>query len=81
MPMTSPEEHGSNADGSANADYCCFCFKDGAFASEMTMEQMIDHCVQYLDGFNSDAGLQLTREQAVAQMREHFPTLKRWAGQ
>jgi hypothetical protein len=37
--------------------------------------------VQYLDGFNSDAGLQLTREQAVAQMREHFPTLKRWAGQ
>ena len=33
-----------NADGSPNEDYCIYCCKDGRFAQDVTMEQMIDPC-------------------------------------
>lgn len=77
MPLTE-EVFATHADGSANHDYCAFCFKDGSYTSDVTMEQMIEHCVEYLDEFNKDSGQNLTREEAMAQMREFFPTLKRW---
>jgi hypothetical protein len=78
MPLTGPEVYGTEADGAFSADYCTFCYKDGSFTAEMTMAQMIDHCAQYLDEFNQDSGPQLSREQAVEQMKQYFPTLKRW---
>ena len=43
MPMTE-ELFGTNADGSKNEDYCMYCFKDGEFTSDMTMEEMIAFC-------------------------------------
>ncbi|WP_281717791.1 zinc ribbon domain-containing protein [Alistipes senegalensis] len=33
-----------NTDGSPNEDYGIYCCKDGRFAQDMTMEQMIDPC-------------------------------------
>ena len=41
MPMTN-ETLGTNADGSRNDDYCIYCYKDGKFTQDMTMEQMIE---------------------------------------
>lgn len=77
MPLT--EEHfGTNKDGSANTEYCTYCYKDGEFTSDITMEEMIEHCVQYLDEFNKDSEKQFTKEEAIAQMKEFFPHLKRW---
>lgn len=29
MPLTSPEQFGKNADGTANSDYCVYCCPDG----------------------------------------------------
>ena len=48
---------------------------------DCTMDQMIDHCVQFVDEFNKDADLHYTKEEAVANMKLFFPTLKRWAVQ
>ncbi|NDW17891.1 transcriptional regulator [Dysgonomonas sp. 216] len=77
MPLT--EEHfGSNADGSANSEYCTYCYKDGAYTSDVTMDEMIEHCVQYLDEFNKDSDTKFTKEEAIAQMKQFFPNLKRW---
>ena len=77
MPLT--EEHFStNKDGSANAEYCAYCYKDGEFTSDITMDEMIEECVKYLDEFNKDSDKQLTKEEAVAQMKQFFPHLKRW---
>ena len=42
------------------------------------MDEMIDTCIQFLDEFNKDSEEKLTKEQAIAQMRQFFPTLKRW---
>lgn len=69
---------GTNADGSRNEDYCIYCYKDGKFTQDMTMEQMIDFCAQFTDQMNEHTGWNLTPEQAKEQMRQFFPHLKRW---
>lgn len=78
MPMQTADLFGTNADGSLNQDYCCYCYKDGAFVQDCTMDEMIDHCIKYLDEFNGACDTKLSKEEAIAQMRKHFPTLKRW---
>ena len=78
MPLNASEDFGTNADQSKNDEYCTYCFKNGEFTEDITMDEMIEHCVQYLDDFNKDTEQKLTKEQAVSQMKEYFPTLKRW---
>lgn len=40
---------------------------------------MINHCAQFVEEFNKDTEVPYTREEAIAQMKLYFPTLKRWA--
>ena len=47
MPLTNPEQFGTNADGSMNQDYCIYCYKDGKFIDDVSMEEYIDMCSQY----------------------------------
>ena len=42
MDMKSAEEFGTNADLSQNAEYCTYCFKDGGFTRNVTMEASDD---------------------------------------
>lgn len=42
------------------------------------MDEMIDHCLQFLDEFNKDMEHPYTREEARAEMEKFFPMLKRW---
>ena len=77
MPLTS-EILGTNADGTPNGDYCIYCYKDGEFTEDMTMEQMIDYCARFTDEINRQSGQSLTEEQAKEMMRSCFPQLKRW---
>lgn len=69
---------GTNADGSSNEDYCIYCYKTGHFTQNFTMTQMIEFCLQFLDQWNTQAGLNLTAIQAKEQMLKYFPHLKRW---
>ena len=78
MPMQSAEQFGTNQDGSASQDYCCYCYKEGAFVQDCTMEGMIEHCAQFLDELNGACVTQYTKEEAITEMKKHFPTLKRW---
>ncbi len=77
MPLDE-HNHGTNADGTPNEDYCIYCYKDGRFTQDMTMEQMIDHCAQFTDEINRQTGQHLTVEQAKEMMRRSFPLLRRW---
>lgn len=77
MPL-SEEFFSKNADGSTNHDYCNYCYTDGVFAENITMDQMIEHCLEYLDDFNNDTDQKMTKDEAREQMKLHFPTLKRW---
>lgn len=78
MPMTVENQFGRNADGTRNEEYCSYCYHDGAFAEDCTMDEMIDHCLQFLDEFNKDMERPYTREKAQAEMKKFFPMLKRW---
>lgn len=77
MPLTD-EFFGTNADGSANHDYCSYCFKEGAFTHDETMEEIIEHNLKYLEEFNKDSDTKYSIEEAREEMRRYFPTLKRW---
>ncbi len=77
MPLTK-EIKGTNADGSCNKEYCIYCYKDGTFTKDFTMNQMIEFCALFTDQMNSHSGRNLTSEQAKEQMRRFFPQLKRW---
>ncbi len=80
MPLTKPEEHGTEKDGSLNPEYCIYCYKDGEFAQkDMSMEEMIDHCMKFLGEFNKESGTKFSSAQARAEMRKYFPHLKRWS--
>ena len=74
MPMTEDKQFGFNADGSKNSDYCCYCFAEGHFAKEETMEEMIESCIPFV----LEAGVYPGKEAAQAAMNVFFPTLKRW---
>ena len=72
MPLTE-ENYGTNADGSANNEYCKWCYANGAFVTpEMTMSEMIDICIPHM----VEQGM--TEEQARQIMEQTLPMLKRW---
>ena len=80
MPLSN-DVIGTNADGTPNEDYCIYCYKDGKFTQDMTMEQMIDHCARFTEEINRNSGQNHTVEQIKEQMRRFFPHLKRWKKQ
>lgn len=78
MPLTSDETCGTNADGSVNHDYCHYCYQNGDFTSDVTMEQMIDFCAQFVDDVNKNFPNPMTQEEYKDMMYHFFPRLKRW---
>ena len=74
MPLTKTEDFGTEKDGKLSEDYCVYCYKDGAFTADCTMEEMIEICVPPM--VQSNQGM--TPEQAREMMRQFFPHLKRW---
>lgn len=75
MPLGGKQEElGTNADGSKNSEYCCWCYKDGAFTADISMQEMIDFCAGPMVEHNPE----MSREEALQIMQKYFPTLKRW---
>ena len=79
MPLTE-EILGTNADGSKNEDYCIYCYKDGAFTGDFTMEQMAEYCSMFVEEYNKNTGKSLTACQYKEELLKYYPTLKRWNG-
>jgi hypothetical protein len=73
MPITSNDLLGTNKDGSLNGDYCKYCYENGEFIDNVTMEEYIDMCSKY----GSQAGM--TNEEMKEYCTKLFPTLKRWS--
>ena len=77
MPL-SKEMMGTNADGSLNEDYCIYCYKDGKFTQECSMDEMIEFCAQFVDEVNKNVPEPMSKEQYKQMMYDFFPHLKRW---
>lgn len=80
MPLVKPEDFGTDADGGRNADYCTWCYRDGAFTADMTLDEMIEANLQFLDEWNRDSEKQWTKDEVREELRMMMPRLKRWAG-
>ncbi len=73
MPMNDDNVLGTEKDGSKNSDYCIYCYKNGEFIDNVSMQEYIEMNVPFYE----QAGMK-----SEAEMRHHcetiFPTLKRW---
>lgn len=75
MPMgTTDELYGKEKDGSKSRDYCSYCYEDGAFTFEGSMEEMIELCIPP----TLEANKELDEIKAREMMMAWIPTLKRW---
>lgn len=64
MPLSSPEDFGTSAQGFRQNDYCYLCYESGAFRDpDATMEQMLQYAPD---------------PEARAWMEQSLPFLKRW---
>lgn len=79
MPLTT-EVLGTHADGSKSEDYCIYCYKDGAFTGNFTMEEMAEYCSMFVEEYNKNTGKTLTACEYKQVLMEYYPTLKRWKG-
>lgn len=66
-------DYGRDSDESANTDYCKFCYFDGEFVKNETMEEMAESCIQFYVGNEFK-----TADEARNYLLKLYPALKRW---
>lgn len=74
MPIGDNDLKGTNKDGSKSDDYCKYCYENGEFTAQTTMEEMVEVCVPIV----VKEGVYPDEETARKSMMEFFPQLKRW---
>ena len=75
MPMGSTDElYGTEKNGTKSADFCKYCYDNGAFTFHGTMQEMIEICLPPMVANNPG----MTEAQARDIMNSFLPTLKRW---
>lgn len=75
MPLPENKElNGANKDGSLNEDYCKYCYENGKFTWDCTMDEMIDFSAKQMKKFNPKTD----EKAAINNMKQFFPHLKRW---
>ena len=78
MPLTADSPlFAHHADGSINPHYCSYCYKDGAFTQDITLEDMIKQSIPYVVQNNPS----LTEAIAQNMMEKTLPYLARWCKQ
>lgn len=71
MSIHNEKIFGTGKNGSRIEDYCIYCYKDGHFTQNVTMDEMINLCARYVEGNSHDV--------AIVSMKLLYPHLKRWA--
>lgn len=75
MPMGNTEEmYGTEADGAKSKEYCKYCYENGKFVANCSMEEMIEFCVPHMVAAHKE----ISEDSARKMMGEYFPKLKRW---
>ncbi len=75
MPLSRPDDFGTNADGSRSGNYCRYCFKNGAFTAECSMEELRAFCSEIAAAPDS-----LSPADAKNRLRRLFYSLKPESG-
>lgn len=78
MILEKDSDRGTESDGSRSEEYCAFCYQQGKFVHDVTMEEMVEHNLKDLEQWNESVGLHLSEQEAREQLMGFLPTLKRW---
>ena len=81
MPLARIGDLGENADKSANTEYCSYCFLDGKCKDDFTIDEMVEHNLNWLKEWNEANGTSYTKEEARPLLKSFLSTLKRWKKQ
>lgn len=75
MPVSAEfGNYGTKVDGSADKEYCQFCFQDGSFTNpNQTLDEMVQSSVSFMT-----ANLGFTTEKATEMSNDVIPKLRRW---
>lgn len=68
IPLT--DNFGTEANGRQSKDYCMFCYKNGKFNKDVSMDEFIEICLEYVDYMPKDDARKL--------FKQNFSQLKRW---
>lgn len=79
MPMTENEHFGTENGGGKSADYCVYCYKNGDFTQDVSMDEMIKISLHHMKEMFKD-NPDFDKQAALDNMRLFFPELKRWRG-
>jgi hypothetical protein len=75
MPLDTPELMGTEKDGSKSSEYCCYCYKDGAFTKPgLMLDEMKAFMMEKIENEKIPEDI---LEAAVLRL----PLLKRWKNQ
>ena len=69
----SDKDFGNEKDGSKSENYCSYCYQDGEFTTDSSMEEMIDYSTP-----KAAEATGMSEEEARKMCNEMFPQLKRW---
>jgi hypothetical protein len=72
MPINDPKMLGTESDGSAAESFCTYCYQQGKYTQDISMEEMIEICVPHLT--KSGMG----EQEARSLMASTLPKLSRW---
>lgn len=67
--------YGTNDDGTENQDYCRYCFENGEFTSNATMEEMIQHAITIKEKLGASKE---ELDGIFYKYYDKFSLLKRW---
>jgi len=54
MPMSKDTDFGTDIGGVKNDDYCVYCYKDGKFTEDVTMDAMIERRLRHYKEFREE---------------------------
>ena len=78
MPISYDPVKGSEKNGKRSNDYCIYCYQNGIFREDLSMERMIEKCLEFFDEYKKESGEEMTIDEARLDMLLFFPKLKRW---
>ena len=57
IPMTKPDDFGTESDGTPNRDYCCYYYNGGSLQKDVTIDKLIADVQKLIDIENEHTGL------------------------
>lgn len=73
MMFTGPGQRGHEADGSEAEDFCRWCYENGVYTYETSMDEMIEDCAPRMA-----EAMGWTVDEAASLLGAVLPTLRRW---